>query len=133
MSEHTQINLKDVENSAEKFGFAPDLEARFASGALELEHSGLSYQRLAPGFRMPFGHRHREQEEVYVVLTGGGRMRLGDEEVELRPLDAVRVPPALARSFEAGPDGLELIAFGAPRTGESAAQDVEQLPGWWGG
>ena len=132
MSDHTHLNLKDVENSAEKFGFAPDLEARFASGALGLERSGLSYQRLAPGFRMPFGHRHHEQEELYVVLSGGGRMKLGDEEVELRQLDVVRVPPAVARSFEGGPDGLELIAFGSPRTAETAAQDVEQLPGWWG-
>jgi mannose-6-phosphate isomerase-like protein (cupin superfamily) len=128
---HTVVNLKDVENSAEKFGLAPDLEARFASGALGLEKSGISYQRLAPGKRHPFGHRHKEQEEVYVVLSGGGRVKVDDEISEVKALDAIRVPPDAARAFEAGPDGIELIAFGAPRSGESAAADVEQLPDWW--
>lgn len=131
MSRHTVVNLKDVEDSAEKFGLAPDLEARFASGALGLEKSGISYQRLAPGKRHPFGHRHREQEEIYVVLSGGGRVKVDDEIADVRPLDVVRVPPESARAFEAGPEGIELIAFGAPRTGATAA-DAEQLPGWWG-
>jgi mannose-6-phosphate isomerase-like protein (cupin superfamily) len=130
MSNHTHINLSDVQNMAEKFGMAPDLEARFASGALELEKSGLSYQKLAPNFRMPFGHRHQQQEEIYVVIRGGGRMNVDGEVFEVRELDAVRVPPELPRSLEAGPDGIEILAYGAPRTGE-VAQDAEQLPGWW--
>ena len=131
MSNHTHVNLKDVTDMAPKFGFAPNLEARFASGALELEKSGVSYQRLAAGFRIPFGHRHSEQEEIYVVIRGGGRMALDDDVIELRELDAVRVPPDVSRAIEGGPDGIEYLAFGAPRTTESAAQDVEQLPGWW--
>ena len=85
MGGHTILNLKEVEDMAPKFGFAPDLEARFAAGDLGLENSGLSYQRLAPNFRMPFGHKHKQQEEVYVVLAGGGRVKLDDE--------AARVPP----------------------------------------
>ena len=133
MSNHTVVNLKEVENQAEKFGFAPDLEARFAAGDLGLEKTGLSYQALAPNLRMPFGHRHREQEEIYVVLTGTGRMNVDGEVLEIRALDAVRVAPDAARSFEAGPEGLAFVAFGAPRTArESAAADTEQLPGWWG-
>ena len=131
MSNHTHTNLKDVPDMAPKFGFAPNLEARFASGALELEKSGVSYQRLAPGFRIPFGHRHSEQEEIYVVIRGGGRMALDDEVIELRELDAVRVPPEVSRAIEGGPDGIEYLAYGAPRTGEAAAKDAEQLPGWW--
>ena len=130
MPKHTVVNLKDVENSAEKFGLAPDLEARFASGDLGLEKSGISYQRLAPGKRHPFGHRHQQQEEVYVVIGGGGRVKVDDEIADVRTLDVIRVPPEAARAFEAGPDGIELIAFGAPRTGETAG-DAEQLPGWW--
>jgi uncharacterized cupin superfamily protein len=127
---YTRINLSDVEDQAPKFGHAPDLEARFASGALGLTRSGLSYQRLAPGARAPFGHRHKEQEEIYVVLGGGGRLKLEDEIVELERMDAVRIPAETARQLEAGPDGIEILAFGAPRT-ESGPQDAEMLPGWW--
>src|SRR4051794_17234190 len=129
MSEHTVVNLKDVENSAEKFGFAPDMEARFAARDLGLERSAISYQELAPNFRQPFGHRHREQEELYVVVRGGGRIKIDDEVIELKALDAVRVPPDAARALEGGPDGIAFVAFGAPASGGSSANDAEQLPG----
>ena len=134
MSNHTVVNLKELENRAERFGMAPDLEARFAAGDLQLEKSGLSYQKLAPEFRMPFGHRHREQEEIYVVIRGSGRMNVEGEVFDVGELDAVRVPPELARSVEAGPDGLEILAYGAPRhaAGGGPSGDAEQLPGWWG-
>jgi uncharacterized cupin superfamily protein len=129
MASYTVKNLKeDVENSAPKFGYAPQMEARFARGDLDCEQTGISYQRLAPDVRGPFGHRHNAQEEIYVVLSGGGRAKLDDDVIDLRPLDALRVAPGTARAFEAGPDGLELVAFGAPSTGE---QDVEMLPDWW--
>ena len=121
MGNWTRVNLKsDVEDSATKFGFAPDLEARFASGDLALEKSAVSYQRLAPGFRLPFGHSHDQQEELYVVLSGGGRLKLDDEIVEVGPLDAVRIAPEVTRGFEAGADGVEILAFGAPNTGGPA-------------
>jgi mannose-6-phosphate isomerase-like protein (cupin superfamily) len=129
---YTKVNLKqDVKDSAQDFGFAPNLEARFATGALELQQSGLSYQRLAPDFRMPFGHRQKQQEELYVVVSGGGRMKLDDEIVEIGQWDAIRVPPDVMRSFEAGPDGAEILAVGAPNTGPNSNDDVEMTPGWW--
>jgi uncharacterized cupin superfamily protein len=127
MAAHTLANLRDVEDSAPRFGFAPDLEARFAAGPLGLTTSGLSLQRLAPNVRGPFGHRHRTQEEVYVVLSGSGRARIGDEHVDLRPYDALRVDAAAPRAFEAGPDGLELLAFGAPAV-DDLSQEAEMLP-----
>ena len=127
MAGYTIKNLKEVEDAAPKFGLAPKVEARFARDALEAQSSGLSYQRLAPGSRQMFGHRHVEQEEIYVVLGGGGRLKLDDDVIEVRPLDAVRVAPETMRCFEAGPEGLELLAFG-PRRG---ANDVEMSPGWW--
>jgi len=133
MPNYTHTNLKDVDDVAARFGHAPDLEARFAGDSLGLERSGLSHQRMAPGFRM-FTHRHNEQEEVYVVLSGGGRVKLDDEVVDLRPLDAVRVAPETGRAFEDGPDGLALIAFGAPGSaGEPVAKDAEVLPDAWDG
>jgi hypothetical protein len=127
MAGYTIRNLKDVEDAAPRFGLAPGLEARFAREELGCERSGLSYQRLAPGFRIPFGHRHAEQEEVYVLLRGSARLKLDDEVHELSPLDAARVAKDTMRAFEAGPDGAELIAFGAP----SAPGDTEMVPGWW--
>jgi uncharacterized cupin superfamily protein len=127
---HTIVNLKDVEDQAPKFGHAPNLEARFASSALDLESSGVSYQRLAPNFRGPFGHRHKEQEELYVVVGGSGRLKLDDEVVEVSTWDAVRVPPQVTRCFEGGTEGIEILAFGAPRTG-AGAQDAEMIPNWW--
>jgi mannose-6-phosphate isomerase-like protein (cupin superfamily) len=119
MAGYTVVNLKsDVEDMAPRGGLSPQMESRFARRALELEKSGLSYYKVAPGFRLPFGHRHGEQEEVYVILSGSARMKLDDDIVELRQWDAVRVPGEITRGFEAGDDGTEILAFGAPNTGE---------------
>ena len=129
MSKHTKVNLKrDVEDYAPKFGLSPDLEFRAARDSLACEQSGFSYQRIAPGFRQPFGHRHKEQEEIYVLLSGAARVKLDDDVVELEPLDAVRIAPGVMRCVEAGPDGAELLLFGAPKT---AGQDADLAPGWW--
>jgi mannose-6-phosphate isomerase-like protein (cupin superfamily) len=125
---YTVKNLKEIEDQAPKFGFAPDLEARFASVPLECRNSGLSYQRLAPRFRMPFGHKHAQQEEVYVLVSGSARLKLDDEVLELKQWDAVRIPKETMRNLEAGPEGAELLAFGAPATGPG---DAEMTPGWW--
>ncbi len=126
MPNYTVKNLKQVDNMAEQFGIGDGLEARFARGPLELSNFGLSYQRFAPNFRIPFGHKHAEQEEVYILVSGSGLMKLDDEIVELKEWDAIRVPGEVARNFEAGPDGAVLIAIGAPQ-----AKDTEMLPDWW--
>jgi mannose-6-phosphate isomerase-like protein (cupin superfamily) len=125
---YTRVNLKDVEDQAPKFGLAPDMEYRMARVALELEQSGISHLRLAPGFRMPFGHNHRQQEEIYLVVSGSARVKLEDEVVELEPWDFLRVAKETMRGFEAGPDGAEIVIVGAPSTGPGDAQTV---PGWW--
>jgi quercetin dioxygenase-like cupin family protein len=130
MSGYTKVNLKrDVEDMAPRFGYAPDMESRFARTNLGLEQSGLSLFALAPGFRVPFGHVHRTQEELYVAIAGSATLNLDGEEVELGTLEAVRIPPGMKRGLQAGPDGLELLAFGAPNTEN---KDIEMLPGWWG-
>lgn len=128
MANYTLVNLEEVEDMAPKFGYAPHLQSRFARVPLQLERSGLGYYRVAPSFRMPFGHTHREQEEVYVLLSGTARMKVDDEIVELRPLDALRVPPGVMRTFEAGLEGAEILAFGAPNTDN---KDAEMERGWW--
>jgi len=130
MADYTKVNLREVEDSAEKHGFAPALSARFANGPLELERLGLSLQRVAPNTRAPFGHRHESQEEVYVVVAGGGRIKLDDKIVDLGPWDAVRLSPQVARQLEAGPDGIEVLAFGeADPSGPS--RDAEMLQDFW--
>ena len=128
----TLRNLKDdLEDVGPNFDGSPDLEFRLATGALELEESGLSYQRVPPGYRFPYGHTHEKQEEVYVVVRGGGRMKLDDEVVEVKEWDAVRVPPGTWRGYEGGPDGLEILIFGAPGLGEDPREDVTGQRGWW--
>ena len=128
MAAYTRVNLKsDVKDMAPQFGM-DGIESRFARTNLELEKSGLSYFRLDPGYRAPFGHTHSEQEEVYVILSGSARVAVGDEVVELGELDAIRIAPETMHGMEAGPDGAEILAFGAPNTDN---KDADMQPGWW--
>ena len=129
MSDYTLINLKeDVDDQAPNFGLSPNLEARMARVALGLENSGVTYLRIAPGFRIPFAHRQKQQEEVYVLVNGGGRIKIEDEVRELKQWDAVRLHKDTMRSFEAGDDGAEFIVIGAPNTGPG---DAEVIQNWW--
>ena len=128
MANYTRINLKsDVKDMAPEHGME-GIESRFARTNLELANSGLSYFRLDPGYRAPFGHTHSEQEEVYVVLAGSGRVAVGDEVVDVSQWDAVRIAPGELHGMEAGPDGAEIVAFGAPNTDN---KDAEMLPEFW--
>ena len=123
---YTLQQLTEIKDSAPGFGYDELQVARFATGDLDAEDTGVSHLRVKPGKRQGFAHRHDEAEEVYVVISGSGRVKLDDEILELGPLDALRVAPGVIRQFEAGADGLELIAFGARHDG-----DGELLPGWW--
>ena len=128
MAGYTTLNLKDVEDQAPNFGLSPDLEARMARVPLELEQFGLSYQRIAPNFRLPFAHKHRNQEEAYVVVSGSMRAKVGDDILDLKQWDVLRVDRDTVRGFEAGPEGAEVIAVGAPNTGPG---DAETMNDWW--
>ena len=110
---YTIKNLREVEDMAPRFGFQEVQEARFAHADLEASATGLAFHRVKPGCRQAFAHRHKQAEEVYVVLSGRGRIKLDDEIRDVQPMDAIRVSPEVARAFEAGSDGLELLAFGA--------------------
>jgi mannose-6-phosphate isomerase-like protein (cupin superfamily) len=121
----THKKLTDVKDSAPEFGFEHG-EARFAKDALEGQETGVSHHRVKPNERQPFGHRHENAEEVYVVMAGSGRMKLDDEIIEVERLDAIRVAPEVTRAFEAGSGGLEILAFGPRHDG-----DGEVVPGWW--
>jgi mannose-6-phosphate isomerase-like protein (cupin superfamily) len=127
MANYTHLNLKEVEDQSPKFGLT-DMEFRSARVPLELENSGISYLRLSPNYRQPFGHHHNVQEEIYVLVGGSARLKLDDEILELKPFDAVRIHKDTMRSVEGGPDGAELIAIGAPNTGPGDASTEEN---WW--
>jgi mannose-6-phosphate isomerase-like protein (cupin superfamily)/quinol monooxygenase YgiN len=120
------VNLEDVEDMAPKFGMGETGEARFARTDLGATATGLSLQRLNPGMRQSFGHTHRRDEEVYVILSGSGRVAVDDEIRDVTRLDAIRVAPGSTRAFEAGPDGLEILA-----TGSHHPADAKMQPGFW--
>lgn len=127
MADYTKLNLKEVENQSPKFGLN-EMEFRSARVPLGLENSGLSYLRVDPNYRVPFGHKHNVQEEVYVILSGSARLKLDDEVIELKPMDAVRIHKDTMRNFEGGPEGVEVLAIGAPNTGPG---DGPMTQGWW--
>jgi mannose-6-phosphate isomerase-like protein (cupin superfamily) len=123
---YTHKKLTEVEDSAPKFGYDEVQEARFANGDLETEDTGVSHHRVKPNRKQGFAHKHDQAEEVYVVVSGSGRVKLDDEVIELSELDAIRVSPQVIRCFEGGPEGIELIAFGPQHDG-----DGELIPNWW--
>jgi quercetin dioxygenase-like cupin family protein len=113
MSRFAMVNLLEVEDTVGDR--APGIEGRFGRKHLGSRDLGVSHFRYAPNLRSPFSHSHREQEEAYIVVAGSGRLLLGDEVHELRQWDVVRVAPEVVRAFEAGADGLDVIAVGGPR------------------
>jgi mannose-6-phosphate isomerase-like protein (cupin superfamily) len=121
-------NLRQVEDSAPKHGFSEVGEARFPRSDLRAENTGLAYHVLRPNKRQAFAHKHDEAEEIYVVLSGSGRIKLDDDVVELETMDAVRIAPSTVRALEAGDDGLELLAFG-PR--HEADGEIMPIDGFW--
>jgi mannose-6-phosphate isomerase-like protein (cupin superfamily) len=124
---YTKTNLREVENAAPKFNMPEEMQARFARSAVDGKTLGLSLFTLDPSFRIPFGHKHENQEEVYVVVRGSARVKVDDEVVELGEWDAIRFDKNTMRNMEAGPDGVEYVAFGA---GDDPT-DAEMAPNWW--
>ena len=118
-----KVNLRQVDDVAAANGLSDHMEARFPRGDLGAGATGLAHILIKPGMRQPFAHRHQEAEEVYVVISGGGVVKLDDEVVEIGALDVIRMDPEVARGLEAGPDGLEILAFGPHHEGDSEMVD----------
>jgi uncharacterized cupin superfamily protein len=135
MSDYTLKNLLDTEDDAAANGMGDILEAHFPRKALGCEMTGLSLQRFKPDQQLPFGHTHKTDEEIYVVLSGGGTVRVGDRTHALSPMDALRVAPGTMRAFASGPEGLELLVFGTHHDDDAVpsenpwAQDGDPLDG----
>jgi quercetin dioxygenase-like cupin family protein len=123
MDDFTIINLLEVEDSVA--GRMAGLEGRFARTSLDSRDIGVSHFRYAPNLRSTRGHRHGEQEEVFIVVSGSGEVLLDGAAHELRRWDVVRVAPRVVRAFGAGPQGLELIAIGGPKPEGSDGEMLE--------
>jgi quercetin dioxygenase-like cupin family protein len=125
MSGWAKRNLAEIDDvSPEGAG----MQWRFARAALGSTDLGVSRFTFEPGTRMPWGHRHRTQEEAYVVIGGSGWIKLDDERVELAPWDVVRVSREVARGLEAGPDGLDVLCIGGP--GEARGDGI-RIDDFW--
>jgi quercetin dioxygenase-like cupin family protein len=124
---YTKINIDEVEDKAPGFGVKSQ-EARFLRSELGTERIGAGHYRIRPGERLEFGHRHRSMEEGYVVLAGSGTFRVDDETFDVAVRDVVCVAPESWRGWEAGPDGMELLAFGEHVEG---ADESELDMQWW--
>lgn len=127
-SDFTIVNLREIEDQAPGYGVGELQEMRPVRDALDCEQLGLSLQRTKPNQRGAFGHRHERQEEIYVIVAGSGRMKIGDQVQEIKVWDAIRVAATTPRAFEAGADGLDFLAIGAPM-GNSG--DGEMLKDFW--
>jgi mannose-6-phosphate isomerase-like protein (cupin superfamily) len=123
---YTVKQLTEVKDSAPDFGVGEAMEVRFAKDDLDAERTGVSHHKVKPDQRQPFGHKHEDAEEIYVVIAGSGRVKLDDEIVEVVELDAIRIAPGVTRAFEADSEGLEVLAMGARHDG-----DGEIVPDWW--
>jgi mannose-6-phosphate isomerase-like protein (cupin superfamily) len=123
---YAKKNLRDVEDMALRFGLSESQGARFPREDLGAEQTGLNYLVVKPGRREAFAHRHHTVEELYLVLSGSGRVKLDDEVLVLEPLDVVRVGPGVTRRFEGGSDGLAVLVFGPHVEGDS-----ESVEGFW--
>jgi mannose-6-phosphate isomerase-like protein (cupin superfamily) len=120
------------------FTDAPDVlgdypgEMRMLGGPLAAEQVSCSFRRMPQhtGGKGSYGHRHRTQEEVYVVLSGRLEFKLGDDVVELGPGTAVRIAPSTVRSvWNARPEDAELLIFSV-RLADST-DEVELVPDFW--
>ena len=124
---YTIKNLRDVRDAAPDAGVGATQEMRFAQGDLNAERTGVSFMAVKPGRRQAIAHRHDEAEEVYVILSGSGRIKLDDDIVDVGPLDAIRIAPTVTRALEGGPEGIEYLVFGQHHDGDGAIEPIEEF------
>jgi mannose-6-phosphate isomerase-like protein (cupin superfamily) len=95
---------------------------------LEADSLGARFWRLRAG-QASTKHRHREQTELYVVIEGTGRMRVGDEVLTLEPHSAVLVEPETPRQLfnDTEADALWLVVGTPPEAANTLEMSPEAL------
>jgi mannose-6-phosphate isomerase-like protein (cupin superfamily) len=122
----------EIGDAADAFGGQYPGAMRLLGGPLASEQVTLTYREMPPGTggKGSYGHRHKTQEEIYLVLSGRLEFKLGDEVVELGPLTAVRVAPDTVRSvWNEGPE--EAVLLIASTRSEDPREDVELVEDFW--
>jgi mannose-6-phosphate isomerase-like protein (cupin superfamily) len=122
--------------SIKRFSDVPDVlgdypgEMRMLTEGLGNEQVAVTWRRMPPktGGKGSYGHRHRQQEEVYLVLSGTLQFKLEDEVVDVPAHTAVRVAAQTVRSvWNEGPDDAELVIVST----RIEAPDGELVPDFW--
>jgi mannose-6-phosphate isomerase-like protein (cupin superfamily) len=129
MSDYTVAKVSDMPDQGPNFGLRPDqLEIRFLRNDLGCEHCGVSYARLGAGWKATRGHRHKRQEEIYLLVSGRAQCKVGDDIVDMDPWTAIRMPPETVRGLRAvGDEDAVFVLIGAPNTGPGDAEDVDDF------
>jgi len=95
-------------------------------GQLEASALGARMWRLEPG-KASTKHRHFTQEELYVLLEGEGRVRIGDEVLTLAPMDALLIEPDTVRQLFNDTDADQLwLVVGAPRENITSTLEMSE-------
>jgi quercetin dioxygenase-like cupin family protein len=111
----------DLEDLA---GEGPGGRVRKVRRALGARAFGFNYFTLGPNEDgREHDHSSQPQEEVYFIVKGSGRMRIDEDEIELKPGRFVRVDAESRRLPISGDDGLEWVAIGAPIEGKYQPPD----------
>jgi len=71
---------------------------------LGLTGAEISINELAAGKKVPFAHYHKQNEEIYAILSGRGKAVVDGEEIQLEKGDWLRISPAGKRQFFAAAD-----------------------------
>jgi uncharacterized cupin superfamily protein len=95
---------------------------------LGAESLGARLWRLVPG-QASTRHRHRDQEELYILLEGSGRVRVDGELLTLEPLDSLLVEPAASRQLfnDTETDQLWLVVGAPPEAANTLEMNEETM------
>ena len=107
-------------------------EMQMLTYELDTEQVAITYRRMPQhtGGKGSYGHFHREQEEVYFVISGKLQFKLGDDVIEAAKGTAIRVAPEVVRSvWNEEPEDAEIVIVS--RRIDDPEGDVATVPDFW--
>ncbi len=117
-------NFKNVEiGNLNEIGTKYENGKAFLHDLLGLTSCEISVSAMPKGIKLPFNHKHKQNEEIYIFLSGEGTMTLDNEVIEVKEGSCVKVEPNAVRTMEsktelqyicvqAKTDSLEQFGFG---------------------